>query len=165
MKNMNRREFVTAAAVAGAVCLCGLENASPVLADPTTGPSTAPSTTGPSTLDVGPKSSYTADGITVRWMKGPTKVAVIRHDQRIYACTTICTHKGCVIKKADTISFKCPCHGATYDIEGNVTHRPAPAPLIRYAVSVDANGHVIVDKSKSFTPDKWDDPASFVDIS
>jgi Rieske Fe-S protein len=166
MKDLNRREFVAAAAVCGAAaCLCGLANGTALLADtPATAPSTGPSTT-PSGLDVGPKSSYTADGITARWMRGPTKLAIIRHDQRIYATTTICTHRGCVVKKADPVSFKCPCHGATYDIEGNVTKGPARVALIRYAISVDANGHVIVDKSKSFTPDQWDDPASFVDIS
>ena len=159
MNPMNRREFV--AAVACAACLCGLGDAANLLADDAT---TAPATA-PTTLDVGPKSNYTADGITTTWMKPPNRVAVIRHDGKIYACTTICTHKGGTLNEgADGNSFKCPNHGAMFDIEGNVTHKPARRPLIRYAVSVDSSGHVIVDKTTSFTAAQWSDPASFVKI-
>jgi len=155
MNQLNRREFV--AAVACAACLCGLGDAANLFADD--------ATTAPSTLDVGPKSDYTADGITTTWMKVPTRVAVIRHDGKIYACTTLCTHKRGTLKEApDGESFKCPNHGATFDIEGNVTKGPAKKPLVRYAVSVDNNGHVIVDKSTSFTAEQWNDPASFVKV-
>lgn len=159
MSQLNRREFV--AAVACAACLCGLGSNSYLLADdaPTTAPSTAPSTT----LDAGPKSDYTADGITTTWMKMPHRIAVIRHQGKIYACTTVCPHRGGILfKKADLQTLACPRHGATFDIEGNVTHMPAKTPLTRYAISVDANGHIIVDKSQSFTHDQWNDPASFV---
>jgi cytochrome b6-f complex iron-sulfur subunit len=155
MDQLNRREFV--AAVACAACLCGLGNAAHLLADEPT--------TGPTTLDVGPKSDYTTDGITTTWMKVPNRVAVIRHDGKIYACTTICTHKGGTLNKAaDDESFVCPNHHAMFDIEGNVTHKPAKRPLIRYAISVDGDGHVIVDKSTSFTAEQWNDPASFVKV-
>jgi len=155
MNQLNRREFV--AAVACAACLCGLGDTANLLADD--------ATTAPSTLDVGPKSAYATDGITTTWMKVPNRVAVIRHDGKIYACTTVCTHKGGTINEApDGESFKCPKHGALYDIEGNVTKGPAKKPLVRYAVSVDTGGHVIVDKSTSFTAEQWTDPASFVKV-
>ena len=153
MEQLNRREFV--AAIACAACLCGLGDAAKVLADD--------STTGPSTLDVGPKSAYSTDGITPTWMKPPNRVAVIRHEGKVYACTTVCTHKRGVLNIApDGDSFKCPNHGATFDIEGNVTKGPAKKSLIRYAISLDDSGHIIVDKSKSFGPNQRDDPASFV---
>ncbi len=98
-------------------------------------------------------------------MKAPNKVAVIRNAGRIYACTTVCTHKGYIVNEADdNLSFKCPKHHATYDIDGRVTHGPAKVALVHYAISVNADGHVIVDKSKSFTPDQWDDPSSFVKV-
>ena len=64
----------------------------------------------------------------------------------------------------DTDTYICPRHGANFDIDGNVTKGPARTPLIRYAISVDANGHLIVDKSQSFTSDQWDNPASFVKV-
>jgi cytochrome b6-f complex iron-sulfur subunit len=157
MNQLNRREFVTA--VACAACLCGLGNAAKALAD-----DAMPATT-PSTLDAGPKSNYAQDGITTTWMKPPYLVALVRHDGKIYALTTVCTHRGGHLREADDhASFVCPRHGATFDIDGNVTGRPAKKPLVRYAISVDANGHIIVDPSTSFTPDQWDDPASFVKV-
>jgi nitrite reductase/ring-hydroxylating ferredoxin subunit len=157
MSQLNRREFV--AAVACAACLCGMGSSSNLLADDA--PTTAPSTT----LDAGPKSDYTTDGITKTWMKMPNRVAVIRHEGKIYACTTVCTHRGgTLFLKPDLQTMACPRHGAMFDIEGNVTHMPAKTPLTRYAISVDANGHIIVDKSQSFTQDQWNDPASFVAV-
>jgi cytochrome b6-f complex iron-sulfur subunit len=158
MNQLNRRQFV--AAVACAACMCGLggcamDGAGKVLADDAA----------PSTLDIGPKSDYVADGITATWMPAPTKVAVIRHDGKIYACTTICPHKGVTINEADDkTSFICPKHHSRFDIEGDVTHGPARRPLDRFAISVDAAGHIIVDKSQSFGPDQWNDPKSFIKV-
>ena len=157
MNQLNRREFV--AAVACAACLCGIGGAANVLADDTT-PSTAPTT-----LDAGPKSDYAQDGITTTWMKMPYRIAMVRHEGKIYALTTVCTHRGGTLHEApDGDSFVCPRHGATFDIDGNVTGKPAKRPLTRYAISVDTNGHIIVDTTTSFTSDQWDDPASFVKV-
>jgi nitrite reductase/ring-hydroxylating ferredoxin subunit len=153
MTQMNRREFV--AAVACAACMCGLGGAGELLADtPASG----------TVLDVGLKSDYKADGITDTWMKPPNKVAVIRHAGRIYAITTVCTHRGAIINAENNSTFECPRHHATYDIEGNVTHGPAKVALVHYAISVNADGHIIVDKTKSFTATQWDDPDSFVKV-
>jgi cytochrome b6-f complex iron-sulfur subunit len=153
MTQMNRREFV--AAVACAACMCGLGSAGQLLAD-------APATAGG--LDVGAKSDYTTDGITQTWMKPPTHVAVVRHAGRIYACTTICTHRGAIINPDNNTGFTCPRHHASYDITGIVTNGPAKKPLVHYGISVNADGHLIVDASKSFTQDQWDDPNSFVKV-
>jgi nitrite reductase/ring-hydroxylating ferredoxin subunit len=150
---LNRRELLTAAAAAA--CLCCLGDPSKLLAD---------TTSGPTLLDVGPKAGYVADGITTTWMAF-NKVAVIRHSGKLYACTDICTHRGATIKSPDGQSFECPRHHAKYDINGNVTQGPAKRSLNRFAISVDANGHVIVDKSTQFDPDHWDDPASFIVMS
>jgi Rieske Fe-S protein len=154
MTQMNRREFV--AAVACAACMCGLGSAGELLAD-------APAAAGG--LDVGLKTDYSADGITQTWMKPPTRVAVVRHAGRIFACTTICTHRGAIINSDNNTGFTCPRHHAGYDIDGRVTNGPAKIALVHYAISVNADGHIIVDPSKSFTPDKWDDPTSFVKVA
>ncbi|HEX4053175.1 MAG TPA: Rieske (2Fe-2S) protein [Tepidisphaeraceae bacterium] len=155
MDQLNRREFV--AAVACAACLCGLGSTANLLADD--------STAAPSTLDAGPKSDYSADGITPTWMPAPNKVAIIRHEGKIYACTSVCTHHGVTINEADDKdSFICPKHHSRFNIDGIVTRGPARKPLKRYAISVDANGHIIVDKSTSFDKDQWDDPKSFVKV-
>jgi Rieske Fe-S protein len=157
MTQLNRREFVTA--VACAACLCGLGTSAELLADDA--PTTAPSTT----VDVGLKSDYAADSVTSTWMKFPNRFAVVRHEGKIYASTSVCTHRGGTLNwKPALDSYVCPRHGANFDIDGNVTKGPARIALSRYAISVDANGHLIVDKSQSFTPDQWDNPASFVKV-
>lgn len=157
MNRLNRRELLAmaAAGAATAACLRCLGSAATVLAD---------ATTVPSALDVGPVADFKTDGITTKWMSSD-KFAVVRHNGKLYAPTAICTHKGSTIQSPDGTSFACPKHHATYDIEGNVTKPPAKRALNRYAISVDANGHVIVDKSRSFKAEQWNDPASFIKLS
>jgi nitrite reductase/ring-hydroxylating ferredoxin subunit len=156
-QQMNRRELLAAAAAAAtAACLGCLGNAASALAD---GP-----TTGPTTVDVGTLADYPADGITPTWLK-TADVAVIRYEGKIYCCTSVCTHRGGILGTPDGVTFLCPKHHATYDIDGNVTHGPAKLPLNRFAIAVNASGHIIVDKTKQFTPDQWGDPASFVKVS
>jgi cytochrome b6-f complex iron-sulfur subunit len=155
MTQLNRREFVTA--VACAACMCGLAPSARLLADD--------ATSAPSTVDVGLKSDYAADGITSTWAKFPNHVSVVRHEGKIYALTTVCTHRGGILNwHPEVASYICPRHGANFDIDGNVTKGPARQPLNRYAISVDSNGHLIVDMSKTFTQDQWSDPASFVTV-
>ena len=157
MTQINRREFV--AAVACAACLCGLGKSAEVLADDS--PATAPSPT----VDVGAKSDYAVDGVTTTWIKDPNRVAVVRHDGKIYASTSICTHRhGQINWNPDLNLYICARHHANFDITGTVIQGPARLPLQRYAISVDANGHLIVDKTQSFTSDQWDNPASFVKV-
>jgi len=159
MSQLNRRDFV---AVACAACLCGLSSSSPLLADDS---SNAPTTVPSMTLDVGAKSDYAVDGVTSTWSKMPIRVSVVRNDGKIYASTTLCTHRGGTLAWNNTQDmYVCPRHGATFDIDGNVTKGPARLPLVRYGISVDANNHLIVDKTQKFTPDQWDDPASFVKV-
>jgi cytochrome b6-f complex iron-sulfur subunit len=163
MNELNRREFV--AAVACAACMCGLGGAAKALAQDMGGATTAPASAA-STLDAGLKSDYAQDGITKTWMKAPYRIAMVRDKGKIFALTTVCTHRGGTLREADDgVSFVCPRHGATFDIDGNVTGKPAKRPLTRYGISVDGNGHVIVDTTTSFTQDQWDNPASFVSVS
>lgn len=154
-QQMNRRELLTAAAAAA--CLCCLTGAGNLLAD-------EPATSGPTTVDVGVLTDYPADGITGTWLK-TANIAVIRHSGRLYACTSVCTHRGGILKTPDGLTFVCPRHHATFDIDGDVTKGPAKLPLNRFAISVGSDGHITVDKTRQFTPEQWDDPASFIKIS
>jgi Rieske Fe-S protein len=154
MDHVNRREVLLAVAAAAAVTALAQTG---LLAD-------APANTA-NLIDAGPKSNYSADGITDTWAK-TKKIFIVRHDGRIYASTGICTHKGCTVRVNPTKDgYVCPCHHATYDITGEVTHKPATVALERFAISVDSNGHLIVDKSRPFYDDKWNDPASYVAVS
>jgi cytochrome b6-f complex iron-sulfur subunit len=53
-----------------------------------------------------------------------------------------CTHNGCSIGYSSSgNNFVCPCHGGTYDANGNVTSGPPPAPVKKY--SVVKNGNIL----------------------
>jgi thiosulfate dehydrogenase [quinone] large subunit len=51
------------------------------------------------------------------------------------AFSAICTHQGCPVSFVGP-GFRCPCHGATYDQNGQVTGGPAPAPLAKIPVKL-----------------------------
>ncbi|MEO6499693.1 MAG: FAD-dependent oxidoreductase, partial [Mucilaginibacter sp.] len=52
----------------------------------------------------------------------------------IHALSPVCTHTGCIVKfNNEEKSWDCPCHGARYDIEGNVLTGPATKNLQKIA--------------------------------
>src|SRR5437867_1054882 len=146
MSEVNRREFVTAAAAACAACiLCG-GTAEAITGGPTSAP--APGSAA-NLFDVGPKSDYSKDGtISDKFVK-TQKLVVIRDAGQIYACTAICTHKKATLK-VQGAELVCPSHGSHFSPQGTVTKGPAKASLIRYGISENTAGHLIVDRSKQF---------------
>jgi cytochrome b6-f complex iron-sulfur subunit len=57
-----------------------------------------------------------------------------------------CSHLGCRVPFCETSQwFECPCHGARFNIAGEVRNGPAPAGLWRFPLEVDRDGWVIVD--------------------
>ncbi len=69
---------------------------------------------------------------------------VCRDSGGLFALSSICTHSGCT-NKASNGGFRCPCHGATFSLNGDVTRGPAWSPLDNYAVCLDDNGNVAFD--------------------
>ncbi len=60
----------------------------------------------------------------------------------IIAIAQSCTHNGCSIGyNHNNNDFVCPCHGGTFDTNGNVISGPPPAPLKKY--SVVQNGDIL----------------------
>jgi glycine/D-amino acid oxidase-like deaminating enzyme/nitrite reductase/ring-hydroxylating ferredoxin subunit len=59
------------------------------------------------------------------------KIAAYRDDQGIiHALSPVCTHAACIVNwNAEEKSWDCPCHGARYDIYGNVLTGPATRNL------------------------------------
>jgi len=101
---------------------------------PATAPSASPSAAGGTVitqaadLAVGSSKSFTTpDG----------RPAVLLHPSAssFVAFDATCTHQGCPVSFVGN-GFQCPCHGATYDENGQVTGGPAPAPLTKLPVSV-----------------------------
>ena len=53
---------------------------------------------------------------------------------RFHALSPICTHLGCEVKAVKT-GFRCPCHGSSYDEEGQVVNGPAREDLASYQIA------------------------------
>ena len=86
-------------------------------------------------------------------------------EDRLVALSTICTHLGCIPNwLPGDAKFKCPCHGSGYYITGVNFEGPTPRPLERYAIARDADGYIVVDKSKVYRQElgEWENPESYV---
>ncbi|MBB5396824.1 FAD-dependent oxidoreductase [Mucilaginibacter sp. AK015] len=59
------------------------------------------------------------------------KVAAYRDEKgQVFALSPVCTHAGCIVNwNGEEKSWDCPCHGARYDINGQVLTGPATKPL------------------------------------
>ncbi|MBI3013126.1 MAG: ubiquinol-cytochrome c reductase iron-sulfur subunit [Elusimicrobia bacterium] len=60
-----------------------------------------------------------------------------------------CTHLGCPYRWSDDKKqFLCPCHTATFGIDGKVVSGPPPRPLDRYPTKV-VGGHLLILPQKT----------------
>jgi len=56
-----------------------------------------------------------------------------------------CVHLGCTFAfRDDCVSFKCPCHGSHYNVDGEYLDGPAPRSADRFALSFSGDS-VVVD--------------------
>jgi len=100
------------------------------------------------------------------------RIWVVKEPPRLFCIFAKCTHLGCTPdwKPAEN-KFKCPCHGSGYTPEGINFEGPAPRPMDRAHVEVNAQGEIIVDTSRLFSwfkaqggPDHFDDPGAFINV-
>lgn len=99
----------------------------------------------PTTFRAGSPTDY-PEG-TVRLNK-ERKAYVLGGAGGVYALSAVCTHLGCITRYlSDESAIACPCHGSRFDLEGNVTHGPAPRPLPWLEVRTDPDGLLVVDTS------------------
>jgi cytochrome b6-f complex iron-sulfur subunit len=92
---------------------------------------------------------------------------IVRHDGKLYALSTTCTHLGCTPNWLEREQkFKCPCHGSGFYITGINFEGPAPRPLERWAINLADDGQILVDKSKKFQFERgeWTNPESFLKV-
>lgn len=76
------------------------------------------------------------------------RIWVVRNAEGIFVIYAKCTHLGCTPDwVASENKFKCPCHGSGYDSEGINFEGPAPRPMDRAHVELDAQGQIVVDTS------------------
>lgn len=76
------------------------------------------------------------------------RIWVVRNAEGIFVIFAKCTHLGCTPDWVESENkFKCPCHGSGYDQEGINFEGPAPRPMDRASVQLDAQGQIVVDTS------------------
>jgi cytochrome b6-f complex iron-sulfur subunit len=153
---MNRRDFVVATAVAG-VGLAVLGSESLQAQGQPAGSATK--------IDIGTIADYPSDGVSSKFAKKPSgAIMVAREGDRIYAFTSICTHRQCVVEvKGDNLA--CPCHKSTFGKDGKVLSGQAKASLFRHAISKNDAGRLIVDKNKQFGEKQWEDEGAYVKVT
>ena len=98
------------------------------------------------------------------------RIWVDKTSDRLFVVYARCTHLGCTPDwKASENKFKCPCHGSGYDSEAINFEGPAPRPMDRAHVELDAEGQIVVDTSILFKWPKGDrnefnDPGAFIPL-
>jgi nitrite reductase/ring-hydroxylating ferredoxin subunit len=87
------------------------------------------------------------------------RLFIVRRDDGFLALSQKCTHLACLVPwDAERGTFKCPCHGGTYDRDGVVLSGPPQRPLDLVSLRV-VNGELIADtgtivKRRAFAPDQ-----------
>lgn len=79
------------------------------------------------------------------------RIWVVKTSDRLFVINAVCTHLGCTPDwKASENKFKCPCHGSGYDSEGINFEGPAPRPMDRAHIELDAEGQIVVNKGRLY---------------
>jgi cytochrome b6-f complex iron-sulfur subunit len=108
-------------------------------------------------------------GVDTKFQKD-YRIWVVRNAEGLFVVYARCTHLGCTPDwKASENKFKCPCHGSGYDSEGINFEGPAPRPLDRAKVELDAEGQIVVDTSVLYdwpkgARSKFKDPGAFLPL-
>ena len=115
---------------------------------------------------IGSPNDY-AIGVDTKWQQ-QYRIWVTRTSDRLFVIYARCTHLGCTPDwKESEHKFKCPCHGSGYDTDGVNFEGPAPRPMDRAEVDVDATGQIVVNTGKLFKCERggrceFDDPGAFI---
>ena len=107
-----------------------------------------------------------APGVDERW-KNAFGVWMVKQEGKLVALSNICTHLGCIPTWLPAeLKFKCPCHGSGYYMSGVNFEGPAPRPLERYKILLQADGKIKIDKTKVFRWEKgeWDNKESYLEV-
>ena len=117
---------------------------------------------------IGSPNDY-ALGVDTKWQQ-QYRIWVTRTSDRLFVIYAVCTHLGCTPDwKASENKFKCPCHGSGYDSEGINFEGPAPRPMDRAKVELDAEGQIVVDIGTLYSwpkgePSEFDETGAFIRV-
>ncbi|HEV3272399.1 MAG TPA: Rieske (2Fe-2S) protein [Candidatus Methylacidiphilales bacterium] len=132
--SINRREFLilttATAACAATDCLGMADNGGSALAG------------SERVIDAGPAANFASDGVYGDFRQ--LGFFVIRRGEKLFALSSICTHRKFQLKAEPNCSFYCKRHGSIFDPGGHVTKGPAKRDLPVLVTSVNETGHLLV---------------------
>ena len=108
-------------------------------------------------------------GVDTKWQQ-QYRIWVDKTSDRVFVIYARCTHLGCTPDwKASENKFKCPCHGSGYDSEAINFEGPAPRPMDRAHVELDAEGQIVVDIAKLYRwpkgeKNEFNDPGAYIPL-
>lgn len=82
------------------------------------------------------------------------RVFLLRRGNTFRCLSAVCTHLGCTVNQA-AHGYHCPCHGSTFNAQGQVTGGPAPRALSWFLVALSKDGKILIDKSQTVPADKY----------
>jgi cytochrome b6-f complex iron-sulfur subunit len=75
---------------------------------------------------------------------GVPAIIINRAGKGLIAFSRVCSHLGCLVEYSKSQNrIICPCHGAIFDLEGNVVSGPPPKPLQRLPLKVEGESILI----------------------
>jgi len=129
--SLNRREFLI---LVGAAVVTGCQSVDEN--------SLSPVVRRERVVNAGPVGNYAADGVYAVFRS--QGFFIVRHGEKLFALSAICTHRKCKLNAEPDHYFWCPCHGSTFDPNGHVTHGPARRDLPVLPTSVNESGQLLV---------------------
>lgn len=136
MRAMDRREFVTVCACAGATLLfTGCVSL-------VTHPVPVSDSRVRLALRSYPELSKPDGAIKIQPIGHADPIYVLRMPNDYAAVSPICTHRGCTVD-VQGARLVCPCHGSTYDRSGSVLRGPAERSLTRFEITQEGEELVI----------------------
>lgn len=93
-------------------------------------------------VNAGPAAQYLADGVYPRFRD--LGFFIVRRGAKLFALSSICTHRRCKLDAEPDRTFYCPCHGSTFDASGKVTEGPARRDLPALEISTNEKGELLV---------------------
>jgi cytochrome b6-f complex iron-sulfur subunit len=99
------------------------------------------------------------------------RIWVVREPPRLFVIFAQCTHLGCTPDwLPQEHEFHCPCHGSEYTPEGVNFAGPAPRPMDRCHLELNAQGQIIVDTAHLYSwfpggEDQFNDDGAYLIVT
>lgn len=118
----------------------------------------------PTRFNAGRTGDYKPGNVSDRFVRD-WRVFIVREEQTLFAVVARCTHLGCTPRwYSRDAKFKCPCHGSGFTRQGVNFEGPAPRPLERARIWLDADGLLWVDVGRRFRENAWQESGAFVTV-